>query len=470
MSERLVLTGVDVVDVRTGDIARGRSVTIDDGKIAAVSTDPAPDGPQVVDASGRFLVPGFNDMHAHPLELADPSGAFELMVAFGITGYRQMSGSPDILRRRDAGGYVGTAKRPQLLATPGALLTPLNAATPELAVAEIRRQAEQGADFIKMGAASAAAYPAAQAEANRLGIPLGGHLPNETDAVVASRSGIRFIEHLGPGGVVLLSCSTDEAALRKQLGTVPQVKLPGLRLPFMDKIVAALLKRIVVNPMMRTAPEMVDILDRIIDSYSEERARETAAIFIENETWQSPTLIRERTNEVGDDPTWKADPDLRFVSDKTRKLWDKTEKKFAGLPDNTRRVFRRLYDAQKRLAGVFAAEGVPMLAGTDITGASWEIPGSALHREFDELTDAGLTPLQVLRATTLDGARFLHLEDQRGSVEVGKSADLVLLDADPTASAASLHRIAGVVSAGHYHSRADLDALLDRAARLRTAA
>ena len=470
MSERIVLAGVDIVDVRTGDVHRSRSVTIQDGVIAAIDTESVTGGPQIVDAAGSYLVPGFNDMHAHPLELADPSGAFELMVAFGVTGYRQMSGSPELLRRRDAGEFTGTATRPDLLALPGGLLTPLNAATPDLAVAEIRAQKAQGADFIKMGAASAAAYPAAQSGANTLGIPLGGHLPNETDALVASRSGIRFIEHLGPGGVILLSCSPDEQALRQLLSKQPQVTLPSLRVPFMDRIVSALLKRIVVNPMMRTAPQMVDILDRIVDSFDEERARRVAAIFVENETWQSPTLIREHTNEIGDDPEWQADPDLRYVSEKTHKLWQKTQKKFSELPDSTRRVFRSLYEAQQRLTGIFAEEGVPMIAGTDITGASWEIPGSSLHREFDELGSAGLTPLQVLQATTIEAARFLHLGDSRGQVEVGMKADLVLLDGDPTRSVARLHRINGVISAGHFHSRVDLDALLRRAALRRTAA
>ena len=470
MGERVVLTGVDVVDVGSGEVARGLSVTISDGVIAAIGAETVTEGPQIVDAAGCYVVPGFNDMHAHPLELADPGGAFELMVAFGVTGYRQMSGSPELLRRRDAGEFTGIGTRPELLALPGELLTPLNAATADLAVAEIRAQFGQGADFIKMGAASAEAYPAAQAEANTLGIPLGGHLPNQIDAVGASRSGIRFIEHLGPGGVILLSCSSDERTLRQQLGELPQVKLPNLRLPFMDKLLGALLKRIVVNPMLRTAPAMVEVLDRIIDSFDEERARQMAAVFIENETWQSPTLIRERTNEIGDDPEWQADPDLRFVSDKTRRLWDRTQAKFAELPENTRGVFRRLYDAQQRLTGIFAQQGVPMIAGTDITGASWEIPGSSLHREFDELAGAGLTPLQVLQATTLDAARFLHQTERRGRVEEGIDANLVLLDADPTQSVSNLHRIAGVVSAGHYHSRADLDTMLERVARRRSAA
>lgn len=470
MSERLVLKGVGVVDVATGEVVRGQSVTIDDGAIVAVGADAPTQGPRVVDATGRYVVPGFNDMHAHPLELTDPAGAFELMVAFGVTGYRQMSGSTDLLRRRDAGEFTGTATRPALLALPGDLLTPLNASTPELAVATILEQAKQGADFIKMGAASASGYLAAQSEANRLGLPLGGHLPNDTDAVVASRSGIRFIEHLGPGGALLLSCTTDEKVLRTELGRLPQVTLPSMRLPFMDKIVAALLKRIVVNPMMRTAPEMIEILDRITDSFSDERARELAAIFIENETWQSPTLIRERTNEIGDDPEWPTDPDLRFASAKTHRLWQKTATKFAALPERNRTVLRRLYDTQQHLTGIFAEQGVPMIAGTDITGASWEIPGSALHREFDELAAAGLTPLQVLQATTIDAARFLHLEGDRGRVAVGLSADLVVLDGDPTRSSANLHLISGVISAGHYHSRADLDELLEGVARDRSAA
>jgi imidazolonepropionase-like amidohydrolase len=88
----------------------------------------------------------------------------------------------------------------------------------------------------------------------------------------------------------------------------------------------------------------------------------------------------------------------------------------------------------------------------------WVVAGSSLHREFDELAGAGLTPLKVLQSTTRDAATFLG-DDGRGEVAVGKVADLVLLDGDPTVDVAHLHRVSGVVRAGRHLSSDALAAL-----------
>ena len=95
--------------------------------------------------------------------------------------------------------------------------------------------------------------------------------------------------------------------------------------------------------------------------------------------------------------------------------------------------------------------GVPILTGSDVGGV-WLIPGFSLHQEFHELADAGLTPLQILQATTLRPAEFLNRETSMGTVEEGKNADLVLLNANPTLSVSSLDGIAGVVLKGKYFS------------------
>lgn len=463
----LALANANVVDVESGEVAPGLTVVIDGSGIVAIATE-APGDARTVDVGGAYIVPGFNDLHAHALELADPSGAHELMVAFGITGYRQMSGSGALLAKRRAGGFPESPAAPSLLQLPGDLLTPLNASTAEDVVATIREQHEQGADFIKMGMVSGELYPVAQAEANRLGIPLGGHLRPTTPAEDAAAAGVRFIEHLGPGLGLLASCATDPAEIRADLAALKAPRLLSARLPFMDRVFAAVLKRIVVNPQLRTSPEQVAIMRKALDTYSDERARALAEVLLAHETWQCPTLIREKTNERGDDPAWSRDEHLRFISPRTRKLWDKTMAKAAALPEPTRRTFHDLYEAQLRLTKVLADAGVPLLTGSDVTGASWEVPGASLHQEFDELATAGLSPLQVLRATTSAAARFVGRDDL-GAVAPGRRADLVLLREDPTASVAALHGIVGVVRDGVHLGEGELAAMKERVARGRAA-
>ena len=115
---------------------------------------------------------------------------------------------------------------------------------------------------------------------------------------------------------------------------------------------------------------------------------------------------------------------------------------------------------QLGLVRVFKDHGVNMLAGDDSgSAAAWCLPGFGLHREFDLLAEAGLQSLEVLQTATLNAAHFLGRESSMGSVEVGKEANLVLLDADPTQSVQNLHRVVGVVCNGKYLSSDDLEDL-----------
>jgi imidazolonepropionase-like amidohydrolase len=463
--EPIELRGVNVVDTRTGKISARQDVGIADGRIVSMANtgaSPPLDGTTRIDVHGKFLVPGFIDMHVHALNSADPSDALALMLANGITGFRQMSGTTKLLADRKAGALKLPEASPALLALCGDLLSPVNAATPETAAAAVSAQMSRGADFIKIAAVGVEQFSAAQAEAQRLGIPLAGHLPVGIDPVVASKSGIHSIEHLGPGIVMIAACSTDEDTIRTQLNATPEIALPNVKLPFMDGVFEAILKRIVINPVRRTTPESARLLQHAIDTFSLEKARALAEAFIENQTWQCLTLIRQLTSEQADLPRFRSDPNLRYVSNAAQRNWRKATDDYAKLPPETRSTLKQEYELQLRLAKLFDDAGVKMTAGTDSTGAGWVIPGFALHAEFDELASAGFTPLRVLQLATLNGAEFLDATDSLGTVAVGKLADLVLLDANPLESVQNLHTISGVIRGGRYYSSGDLDSLKRR--------
>jgi imidazolonepropionase-like amidohydrolase len=109
-----------------------------------------------------------------------------------------------------------------------------------------------------------------------------------------------------------------------------------------------------------------------------------------------------------------------------------------------------------------------MIAGSDACGAVWQVAGHSLHQEFDELAAAGLSPLRILQMTTLDAAEFLDRTATMGTVEVGKDADLVLLDANPADDVKHLHQVSGVVRAGRHYTQARLEAIRSRVAAART--
>jgi hypothetical protein len=459
-----ILRGVTVVDTRDGSLRPGVDVTVTRKCITSIG--PASDQAALgsVDVSGKYLVPGYLEMHAHPLESKDPAGALELMLAYGITGFRQMSGSPKLLAQRVAGTLPLPKDSPALLALPGTVLSPVNAGTDAAAVATVAGQHAAGADFIKVAFVAPDVFFAAQAEANRLGIAILGHLPVNIDVIRASRQGLRSIEHLGPGLGILAACSSDEAGVRAALAAQRQLKLPSARIPFMDRVVATMIKKIAVNPTRLSRPADVEVMRHAVGTFDQGKAKALAGHFVADGTWQCPTLIRKRTSQLCDAPEYRTEENLRYVADGTVKTWTAAADTFAKRPAGERAAFREEFALALRLTKLFDEAGVKMLAGSDASGAVWEVPGYALHQEFDLLAEAGLSPLRILQMTTLNGAEFLGRTDTMGTVEVGKQADLVLLDANPVEDVKHLHGVSGVVRGGRYYSAAALGDLKRRVA------
>jgi len=465
----LILDGVTVVDTRTGALLADRSVTIANGRIDRI-TDAgeaaAPAGAQRVDARGKFLVPGFLDMHAHlAADWPDPGLNALLLLSRGITGYRQMSGSIELLQERAQQGIAPFPDAPALLAMPGAVLIRQIAQDPEGTRQEVRRQQAAGADFIKAVDLDRDSYLAAIDEARRLGLPLAGHLPATISVLEASKAGMRAIEHLGPNSSILLSCSSDEEALRAALGQQGEHSAPVL-----PDLVARLLKpaldwfiqRILANPVLMNDDDSYVRMQRLVDTYDEAKCRALARTLAATDMWQVPTLIRLRTMELADAPEYRNDPHLQYVPEEKRALWQSvTEKFIEDVTPAQKETLRQFFVLQLTLAGVFDDAGVKMLAGSD-TGGGWVIPGFSLHQEFDLLAQAGIPPLRVLQMTTLDGAVFLGREDTLGTVEPGKEANLVLLAANPLHSVQNLHTVDAVIRNGNYYSSDTLAELITR--------
>lgn len=465
-----VIDNVAVVNTRDGSVAAGRAVAVDGGKIvriAAAGSIRAAGAAQSVDATGKYAVPGFLDMHAHALATADRRPPYwPLMIANGITGFREMSGSVELLergKRLNKEIAYGAVIAPALLAQPGRLysLIPdgrrVGIATAEAAVAEVDQQKRLGADFIKIISVNRDVFFATVDAAKKQSLPLVGHLSPVVSATEASNAGMRAMEHLGAGLIgVAIDCSTDEAALRqlvRERAAAPRPVPPGPPPP-------ALILRLLANPLIIQAGD-ADLAARVLATWDESRCRTLARTFARNGTWQIPTLIRLRTMQFGADAAYRNDPNLKYVDPLTRTMWREVADEFAArVPASAAETYKRFYDLQLRMVRLFKREGVPMLAGADMTG-QWNIPGFGLHQEFDELAKAGLSPLEILQMTTLDGARFLGREATMGTLEDGKTADIVLLDANPVESASNLHRLWGVVLRGRYLPKAALEKMKD---------
>lgn len=464
-SSGLLLTGITVVDTRTGTLTPDRAVLIDGDRITAI----APlaelagnDAVQVVNAQGKYLVPGYLDMHAHAAELDVAALHARLMLGNGITGYRQMSGSEQLLQLRREGKLAPFPDAPALLAMPGDVLVGQIAKDPDGARAEVRRQQAAGADFIKVADLKPDSYMAALNEATRLGLPYAGHLPSTINLFDATDAGMHAIEHLGPRSSILLGCSTDEAILRREIAESPPGGvpiLPDFLAWLLKPVINHMVERALTNPYIMSDEAEFIQMQHLVDTYSADKCRRLAEKLASTESWQVPTLIRVRTMELGDAPEYRNDPNLRYMPEQTRELWQSVSEDFSNdISAAGKQSLKQFFELQKKLVADFDRAGVKMLAGSD-AGGGWLIPGFSLHQEFDLLEEAGVSPLKVLQMTTLNGAVFFNKEASMGTVEAGKEANLVVLDANPIDSVQNLHRIHAVIRNGNYYSHSALEAL-----------
>ena len=451
VSEGLLLDHVAVVDVLDGTVARDRAIVITDGRIVRLARGGSvgvTGSAQAIDGKGAFVVPGFNDMHAHNLNTASPETSLVEMLASGVTGFRQMAPV-------DPASNLAliSAATPALLVKPGRLLAGPDLATPPAAIAEVNRQKAQGVDFIKVVDLPADAFLAAAGAAHDAGLPFAGHLPATVDPRAAIHAGMTAIEHMGPSISLLLACSRDEAPIRAILNNLPT--RPGV--DFSGD--PARLQRLLANPTLLTPPQGFQLIRRVLATYDEAKCRAFTADVAASPAWIVPTLTRLEAMDLGNTADLRDNPDLRYVPEASRQLWREVGSDFdAKLTVEQRQILADLFAAQLRLTGLFAHNGVKMLAGTDF-GGQWLVPGRSLHREFDLLARAGVPPLRILQMTTIEPARFLGREASMGTVEAGRNADLVLLGGDPTASTANLHRVVGVVRAGRYLPLREIEAM-----------
>jgi imidazolonepropionase-like amidohydrolase len=459
----LSIDNARIINPRDGSVVSDMSVLVKAGRIVNVLPTAVQDldlSAQRIDAAGRFIVPGYNDMHSHAFECVDPTRPLALMLAEGVTGFRQMSGSPKLLERRRNQTLPLGREAPALLETSGSVLTPMNAGTIEAAIAEIRSQKAQWADFIKVIFLNPDVFFAAVAEAKRLGISIVGHLQEGTGSIAASMAGLRSIEHLGPGSAIWVDCSADGVALHADAARRPVMKAPPIRMPFIKQIVAAKFRQIVINPLVFANPSDVARLRRAIDTFSEDKAHEVAARFVADNSWQVPTLVRLRAMELADHPDYEMDPMLNYMTPKSIKAWRRINRRFKALPSEMKDTYRLAYPRQLALAKLFSDAGVRMMTGSD--GGSLFGPGLTLQQEFRELASAGISPLTILQMTTINVAEYLGRSDTMGTVETGRDANLVILDANPLESVENLSKIAGVVRGGVHYSRQEIVALKDR--------
>lgn len=446
----LALAHVTLVDVESGELRADQTVLVRGGRIAW--TGPAaeariPAGARVVDATGKFAIPGLWDMHVHTSREGRALHFWPQFLAYGVTGVREMGSYVDSLqywraraRRPDSGAPRIVYSSPMLDGSPPAWRHGYGVADSAAAVAAVDSMTALGFDFLKVySRLSREAYFSIARRARERGIPFAGHVPDAVTPVEASDAGQRSIEHLGDH--LFIACLPDG---RRLFDAFLAARAAGLA----DSAQATFRRLTEVALAGPDAAACRPMFDR----------------FVANGTWITPTLAVHRGQNPPD--ALAADARLRFVPPALARRW--AEGRRPG--DETD---RRINEQMARLVGLAQEAGVGILAGTDASDEPYVFAGSGVHDEMALLVDAGLTPLQALRAATLNPARYLGAVDSMGTIAPGRVADLVLLDANPLADIRNTMRIFAVVHAGRLIDDAGRERLLrqaeDEAARAATA-
>jgi len=430
----LALTHVTVIDATGSPAQPDMTVIVQERHIVEVgkSTElQAPQGATVVNATGKYLIPGLWDMHVHEVFgdwlPRNEKVVLPLFVANGVTGVRDMGGDLDVLKVWRAEIAAGRLLGPQMIIA-GPMLdgpTPrFPSSAPVANAADGRKVVDdlkaQGVDFIKIQSLIPRdGYFAAADESKKVGLTFVGHVPDAVRASEASNAGQKSIEHFTG---IFEGCSKIEDQLIK-------------------------------------GPKS---LGQNVATYDSVRARALIALMAKNRTWQVPTLVWERGQWLVDDIDLTHDPLTKYAP----AAWkDRTWPMFVAdilktMDTDPLPVRQRFVQMELDMTLAMFKAGVPFLAGTDTAAGVHVFPGFSLHDELALFVKAGLTPMQALQTATRNPAEFMGRLADLGTVEKGKMADLVLLDANPLDDIVNTRRIRGVVLAGRYFARADLDRML----------
>jgi len=306
----------------------------------------------------------------------------------------------------------------------------------------VRDEKKGGADFIKVYTLlSRDSYLAIVDEAKKQGLPVAGHVPDAVSLSEASYVGHRTVEHLTG---VLLAASSREEEFRRHL-------VPALAAEQPDAATRAVSRQ---------------DASAILASFDSHKAEALYDTLAKNHTTQVPTMVVNRAMAYLNDPEFRRDDRLKYITKVMRRTWDPTtDFRIRTRTADDWAQARANYKKHLEIVSQMHNHGVKILAGTDTTNP-YCFPGFSLHDELALLVEAGLSPAAALRTATTEPAAYLGITKTLGTVQAGKAADLVLLDANPLQDIHNTTKIAVVVRDGRVFERASLDQMLREVERI----
>ncbi len=422
-AETTAFVNVNVVPMTSETVQAAQTVIVRDGLIATIGSvdeTPIPEGTTLVDGTDRYLMPGLAEMHAHVPGVNSTSldRDFSLFVANGVTTVRGMLGQQSHLALRQA-LLDGEVFGPRLI-TSGPSLNGRSVTGVADARQQVREQAAAGYDFIKIHPGlSAEEFRAIAETANEIDIPFAGHVPVAAGLAEALKLNMASVDHLDGYFVALLPADSHRS---------------GGYGGFFDVMLAGELEQ--------------------------QRIDELAAATAAAGTWNVATqvLVENRISDVSVGDLLNR-PESKYMPQATLQRWADSKQQTIAERGFDRDVAALAIELRRRLIRALHEAGAGLLLGSDAPQV-FNVPGFSLHRELDILVASGLTPFEALQTGTTAVAKFLGTNT--GAVEVGKAADLILLDANPLENIKNTGRIHGVVLRGQWLPARALEARLYR--------
>ena len=419
----IVFKNVNVISMEDESVVVNKHVTIQHGRIISIDNKKIPKDAQLIDGTGKYLMPGLAEMHAHvpPVDNIEPmKDVLELFALNGITTIRGMLGHPRHLELREM-IRKGEILSPSFY-TSGPSFSGNSVTTAEQAEAMVRNQKKAGYDFLKLHPGlTPEVFRSIIKTAQEEKIPYGGHVSFQVGLKAACESNYATIDHL-------------------------------------DGMVEALVPNI-----NNYSEEQTGLFGMFIgDKADESRIPQVVKMIKENNVWLVPTQsLAERWFAPDATPEkMNAEPEMKYMNASTRNSWMDAKKNLLSDKRFDAQKMEQYIGLRKKLILEAQRNGIGILLGSDGPQV-FNVPGFSVHHELRYLVASGLTPFEALQTGTTRVAEFYNLTDA-GKIKSGYVADLILLGSNPLENISHTTDIHGVVIRGNWIDKKSIDERLKR--------
>jgi len=408
-NREIIITPVSVIPMDTERVLDNQAVIVKNGIITYVGdarkARPSKDALRV-DGTGKYIIPGLAEMHAHVPPNGDLDQAKDVLALFlanGVTTIRGMLGHPNhlILREQiNKGEVVG----PHFY-TCGPSFNGQSVKTPEHGAEMVREQKAAGYDYLKLHPGlTKITFPAIAKTAHEVGIPFVGHVSYNVGVWMAIDAGYSSIDHMD-GFIEAITPGIDTLAEQQTglFGSWIAYRADESKIPNLVSKLAE--KKIWVVPTQALA-----------------------------ERWQSPEPAS----------VYLSAPEMKYMKPEDLKGWENAKNSYLTNPNFTKAKASALINVRRNLIRQLQKGGVGLLLGSDAPQI-FNVPGFSVHHELKYLVDAGLTPYEALKTGTVNVATYLGKSQNSGVIKQGYAADLVLLNGNPLKDITQTRSVEGVM-------------------------